>query len=143
MFGILRIAYKLLVNDRTKFVALLVGITFAVFLMVVGTSLFAGILNRAASATVTNVGAQISVMDLSLQTVSNAILMPDYVLDEVRSIPGVKYAVPLYTGSACVQLRSGTYQAVNVVGLDDGSLFGQPQLLTHDLSDRQLVFGPV
>ena len=34
MRGILHIAYKLLVNDRAKYAALLVGITFAVFLMI-------------------------------------------------------------------------------------------------------------
>ena len=51
MGGILHIAYKLLVNDRPKYLALLVGITFAVFLMIEMTSLFAGILMRA-SATV-------------------------------------------------------------------------------------------
>ena len=39
MNGILRIAYKLLVNDRGKFSALLIGITFAVFLMIEMTSL--------------------------------------------------------------------------------------------------------
>ncbi len=34
MKGILKLAYKLLVNDKAKFTALLVGITFAVFLMI-------------------------------------------------------------------------------------------------------------
>ena len=34
MKGILKLSYKLLVNDKAKFSALLVGITFAVFLMV-------------------------------------------------------------------------------------------------------------
>ncbi len=33
MFGILKLAYKLLVNDKAKFTALLIGSTFAVFLM--------------------------------------------------------------------------------------------------------------
>ena len=33
MLGILTIAYKLLVNDKGKFAALLLGITFSVFLM--------------------------------------------------------------------------------------------------------------
>ena len=51
MRGILHIAYKLLINDRAKYAALLVGITFAVFLMIEMTSLFAGILARS-SATV-------------------------------------------------------------------------------------------
>ena len=56
MKGILKLAYKLLVNDKAKFTALLVGITFAVFLMIAMTSLFAGVLKRA-SATVINLGA--------------------------------------------------------------------------------------
>ena len=37
------------------------------------------------------------VMDPAIHTVANTIPLPDYVLDEVRSIPGVKYAVPLYS----------------------------------------------
>jgi len=134
MIGILTIAYKLLVNDRAKFAALLVGITFAVFLMIQMTSLFAGILNRS-SATVINIGARIWVMDPAIQTVANSIPMPDYVLDEVRSIPGVKYAVPLYSGGGLAKLSNGTYQAVNVMGLDDSSLFGRPRLLDGNIQD--------
>ncbi len=132
--GILRIAFKLLVNDRTKFAALLVGITFAVFLMIEMTSLFAGILSRA-SSTVINIGASIWVMDPAVQTVANTIPLPDYVLDEVRSIPGVRYAVPLYSGAALLKLNDGTYQAANVIGLDDSSLFGRPQLITGKIED--------
>ncbi|HTY92676.1 MAG TPA: ABC transporter permease, partial [Steroidobacteraceae bacterium] len=132
--GTLRVAYKLLVNDRPKFAALLVGITFAVFLMIEMTSLFAGILSRA-SATVLNVGASIWVMDPAVQTVANTIPLPDYVLDEVRSIPGVKYAVPLYSGGALLKLQDGTYQAANVIGLDDGSLFGRPELISGNIGD--------
>jgi putative ABC transport system permease protein len=61
--------------------------------------------------------------------------LPDYVLDEVRSIPGVKYAVPLYSGRALLKLHNGTYQAANVIGLDDTSLFGRPQLLGGNIAD--------
>src|SRR5271170_7367287 len=134
MPGILRIAYKLLVNDRAKYAALLVGITFAVFLMIEMTSLFSGILSRS-SATVINIGASIWVMDPAVQTVANTIPVPDYVLDEVRSLPGVKYAVPLYSGSALLKLRDGTYQAANVIGLDDASLFGRPEVLAGKIED--------
>lgn len=134
MFGILKIGFKLLVNDRNKFFALLVGITFAVFLMIEMTSLFSGIMSRA-SATVINTGAKIWVMDPAVQTVANSIPMPDYVLDQVRSIPGVKYAVPIYTGAALVKLRSGMYQACNIVGLDDNSLLGRPQMIQGRIED--------
>jgi putative ABC transport system permease protein len=134
MKGILRVAYELLVNDRGKFAALLVGMTFAVFLMISMTSMFAGILGKA-SATVTNVGAGVWVMDPAVFTVASSIPMPDYILDAVRSIEGVRYAVPLYSGSALVKMRNGTYQAVTVLGLDDASLLGRPGLIEGHIED--------
>ncbi len=134
MKGILRIAYRLLVNDKGKFAALLVGITFAVFLIVMMTSMFAGILHRS-SATVLNIGAKIWVMDPAVNTPVNSIPMPDYVLDAVRSIDGVKYAVPLYSGGALVKLRNGVYQSVTVLGLDDSSLYGRPELIDGHIED--------
>ena len=134
MKGILRIAYKLLVNDKGKFAALLVGITFAVFLMIMMTSMFAGILHRS-SATVLNIGAKIWVMDPAVNTPANSIPMPDYILNFVRSINGVKYAVPLYSGGALVKLRNGVYQSVTVLGLDDASLYGRPDLIQGNIND--------
>jgi putative ABC transport system permease protein len=132
--GILKLAYKLLVNDRPKFAALIVGITFSVFLIVQMMAMFSGILNRA-SATVLNVGAAIWVMDPAVQTVASTIGMPDYVLDAVKSIEGVNYAVPFYSGGALVKLADGTYQAVTIIGLDDTTLFGRPQLLQGKIED--------
>lgn len=134
MTGLLRIAYKLLVNDRGKFLALLIGITFAVFLIVEMTSVFAGILRKAAS-TVTNTGAKVWVMDPAVTSMQSSIPMPDYVLDAVRSTPGVKYAVPMFSGAGLARLPTGTYQAVTVLGLDDTSLFGRPELLEGRIED--------
>lgn len=134
MRGILKIAFKLLVNDRGKFAALIVGITFAVFLMVQLTSVFAGILAKS-SFVVTNVGSSVWVMDPCVNNVASSIQMPDYVLDAVRSIDGVKYAVPLYLGVALVKLQSGTYQPATVIGLDDNSLVGRPGLITGKIED--------
>ena len=94
MKGIRKLAYKLLVNDQAKFSALLLGITFAVFLMMFVTSMFSGVMTHA-SSTVINIGAPLWVMDPTVETVSNSVGMPDYVLDAVRSMQGVKYAVPL------------------------------------------------
>jgi putative ABC transport system permease protein len=132
--GILRIGFKLLVNDKPKFSALLIGITFAVFLMMQMTAMFAGILNRA-SATITNVGADMWIMDPAVNTPASAIPMPDYLLDASLSMDGVKFAVPIYMGGALVKLASGIYQAVNVVGLDDNSLFGRPRLEQGAIED--------
>jgi putative ABC transport system permease protein len=132
--GIMRIGFKLLVNDRGKFFALLIGITFAVFLMMEMTALFAGILSKAFSP-VTNIGATMWIMDPAVNTATSPIPMPDYILDAARSMDGVSYAVPLFLGGALVKLTNGVYQAVNVVGLDDQSLFGRPELEQGNIQD--------
>jgi len=134
MKGITKLAYKLLVNDKAKFSALLVGITFAVYLMMFVTSMFSGVMKHA-SATIINIGAPLWVMDPYVETVSNSVGMPAYVLDAVRSMQGVKYAVPLYSGGALVKLRDGNYQTVTVIGLDDTSLYGRPELLEGKIQD--------
>ena len=74
-------------------------------------------------------------MDLSVNNPLNAIPMPDYVLDAVRSMNGVKYAVPLYSGVALVKLKSGAYQPATVLGLDDASLLGRPELIEGKIED--------
>jgi putative ABC transport system permease protein len=130
----MRIGFKLLVNDRGKFFALLIGITFAVFLMMEMTALFAGILSKAFSP-VTNIGATMWIMDPAVNTATSPIPMPDYILDAARSMDGVSYAVPLFLGGALVKLTNGVYQAVNVVGLDDQSLFGRPELEQGNIQD--------
>lgn len=134
MKGILKLGYKLLVNDKAKFSALLLGITFAVFLMMFITSMFVGVLNHA-SSTIINIGTSVWVMDPAVETVSNSVGMPDYVLDAVRSMHGVKYAVPLYSGGALLRLSDGSYQSVTVVGLDDTSLLGRPELIEGKIED--------
>lgn len=134
MRGILKLAFKLLVNDRAKFAGLLVGITFSVFLMIAMTSLFVGILSRS-SATVINIGAPVWVMDPAVNTVANSIGMPEYILDAIRSTKGVEYAVPLYTGGALLKLPNGKYQSVSVIGLDDSSLYGRPELEQGKIED--------
>ena len=133
-FGLFIIALKLLVNDRTKFYSVVIGITFSVFLIVQMTSMFAGILQRS-SATVENVGASIWVMDPAVQTVSNTIPLPGYVQDAVRSIDGVRYAVPIYLGGGLAKLGAGGYQSVTIIGLDDTSLYGRPSLEAGTIED--------
>jgi putative ABC transport system permease protein len=43
--------------------------------------------------------------------------------------------VPLYSGTALVKLPEGTYQPATVVGLDDNSLFGRPEMVNGKITD--------
>jgi len=130
--GLLKIALKLLANDRGKFFTLILGVTFAVFLMNQMTSMFVGIMRKSTS-NVINIGAKMWVMDPSVDNDRSSIPLPDYVLDYVRSIKGVAMAVPIYFGSGLVKLPDGTYQSANIIGLDDTTLFGRPPIIKGDL----------
>nr|AEI30287.1 protein of unknown function DUF214 [uncultured microorganism] len=79
-------------------------------------------------ADILNINAKMWVMDPSLNSQVDNIPLPEYVLDAVRSIEGVKYAVPLFTGGGLLKLANGRYQAANIIGLDDATLFGRPNL---------------
>jgi putative ABC transport system permease protein len=132
--GLARIAIKLLMSDRAKFFTLVLGVTFAVFLILQMTSLFVGILTRSTS-NVLNVGAQVWVMDPTVESDRTIVPLPDYLLSAVRSMPGVAYAFPIYQGGGLVKLPNGVYQNVNIVGLDDTSLFGRPVIVEGNLYD--------
>lgn len=93
-----------------------------------------GVLNHSSSM-VTNIGAPVWVMDPAVQNVATSIGLPDYILDAVRSLQGVKYAAPLYSSGALVKLADGTYQPVTVIGLDDTSLLGRPEMLAGKIED--------
>jgi putative ABC transport system permease protein len=56
----------------------------------------------------------------------------------VRSVPGVLWAVNLYKGMGEAQLSDGTFQAVNLLGVDDASLAGAPHdMVVGSLGDLQ------
>ncbi|MEI8054833.1 MAG: FtsX-like permease family protein [bacterium] len=131
--GLLKIALKLLVNDGGKFFTLIIGIMFAVFLIMQMTSSFVGVMQRT-SADIINVGAKIWVMDPSVTSARDNIPLPNYILDAVRSMNGVKYAIPIYIGSGLVKLRTGRYQSVEVIGLDDTTLFGRPAIIKGSIN---------
>jgi putative ABC transport system permease protein len=132
MTGLLRIGLKILANDRGKFMTLIVGITIAVFLMMQVSAIFSSVLHRMGS-NIVNIGATLWVMDPSVNIEKNQIPIPKYTVDLVRSIKGVKYAVPVIVSDSYIKLANGHYQNVELIGLDDVSLFGRPKMLRGDI----------
>lgn len=133
MNGLFKIALKLLANDKGKFFTLILGIMFAVFLIMQMTSAFSGVMQRTASDIV-NVGMNVWVMDKSVTSARDNIPLPSYVLDAVRSIAGVKYAMPIYNGGGLVKLNNGRYQSATIIGLDDTTLVGRPYIIEGSLN---------
>jgi hypothetical protein len=69
VLGILGLGYKLLVNDLTKFAALLLGVSVVVFLMIEMTLLFSGSLYRASATVIER--AKIWAIDPAVQIAAN------------------------------------------------------------------------
>ena len=118
------IAIKMLLGDRAKYIGLVFGVTFATLLMAQQVSIFIGLMARTASAIYAVSEADIWVMDTRVRYIEEVEPLRDIELSNVRSVPGVKWAVPFYKGLATIRMNDGLTQQVQLIGVDDVSLVG-------------------
>jgi len=124
----LRVAMKMLLGDRAKYVGLLLGITFTSFLVTFAGSYFCGFMTRGFALIAENPGADVWVMDPAVESTEQTINIPDWALSRVRSVDGVLSAVPLALASADARFPNGRFQSFQLIGVDDATLFGLPPL---------------
>jgi putative ABC transport system permease protein len=122
-----RIALRMLTGDRSKYLGLIFGITFATLLMSQQLSIFLGIMKRTGSQILDVRDADIWVMDNKTRYIDEVPGMPGTELLRVRGVSGVEWAVPLYKGQVRARLADGNFRNVILFGLDDASLVGAPQ----------------
>jgi putative ABC transport system permease protein len=58
------------------------------------------------------------------------VALRDIEVDRVRSVPGVEWAVPLYWGILEARLKDGSFQQVQLTGLDTATMVGRPAKMT-------------
>lgn len=134
----LRIALKMLFRDRAKYAMLIGGLTFCSLLMGQQTSVFCGLMMWT-TAIVRNIGAQVWVMDAKAEQANEVVALRQIELDRVRSVPGVAWAVPLYVGIEQARLSDGSFQNIQLVGLDTGTFTGRPaRMLEGRIEDLRL-----
>lgn len=122
-----RIALRMLMGDRSKYLGLVFGVTFATHLMSQQVSIFMGIVSRTGNAILDVRDASLWVMDERVRFVDEAPPLPSTDLLRVRGVPGVAWAVPLYKGGARARLEDGQARNVLLTGIDDASLVGAPE----------------
>ena len=125
----IRVALKMLLGDRAKYVGLLFGITFTSFLVTFAASYFCGFMTRGFALIAENPTADVWVMDPAVDSVEQTANMPESVLDRVRSVEGVLSALPLALGTADVRFANGSFQPFQIIGVDDATLSGVPVLM--------------
>jgi putative ABC transport system permease protein len=136
----LHIAMKMLIGDRAKYVGLLIGISFTAFLVTFAASYFAGFMTRGFSLVAENPAADIWVMDPAVSSTEQTINMPDFALDRVRNVDGVRFATPLALGTVAARFPNGRFQSFEVIGVDDATLAGAP--LLRDGSSPTVLHAP-
>jgi putative ABC transport system permease protein len=133
------IALKMLTGDRSKYLAILFGVTFACFLIAEQSATFCGVMLRTTGQIRDTQGADVWVMNPGVRYVDDLKAISDNDVFRVRSVPGVAWAVNLYRGAGQAQLGNGTYQGVILMGVDDSSLAGAPaHLLLGKVGDLQV-----
>lgn len=128
------LALRMLIGDRSKYLSLILSITFATLLMTQQVSIFMGIVTRSASQIVDVRDAELWVMDNKVRYIDEAPYLPSSDLQRVRGVPGVEWAVRFHKSNMSARLADGNFRNVIVMGFDDATLVGVP---------RRMVFGDV
>lgn len=130
------LALRMLTGDRAKYLGLIFAISFSSFLIAQQACIFSGIMNRTRSQIQDVTDADIWVMDPATQYVDEVYALKDTEVERVRSVPGVRWAEPLYKGYARAKAPDGKFRQVILLGLDDASLAGAPE-------PRKMLLGSV
>jgi putative ABC transport system permease protein len=110
-------------------------VTFATLLMAQQVSIFVGLMSRTASAIFAVSEADIWVMDPRVRYIEEVEPMRDIELSNVRSVAGIKWAVPFYKGLATIRMPDGLTQQTQLIGIDDVSLVGMcPEQVMGDIT---------
>jgi putative ABC transport system permease protein len=132
------IAWRMLVGHRTKYLAMLFGITFASLLIAQQLAIFLGVLRMSTGQIRDVEEAPIWVLTPEVRYIDDLEPLSERRLDQVRSVPGVAWAARLEKGLSRVQLADGHFQQVILLGLDDATLVGAPRtMLVGDVLDLQ------
>lgn len=120
-----KIALKMLIGDRAKYLLLVSALSFSVLLMTHQGSIFLGLM-RWSTATIRNIQAPLWVVDPLVQHPGEILPLLDTDLSRVRSVEGVKWAAPLFFSIQQARLEGGAFKSIQLMGLDAGTLIGAP-----------------
>ncbi|HLP85458.1 MAG TPA: ABC transporter permease [Phycisphaerales bacterium] len=132
----IRLAIKMIMGDRLKYLGLLIGLAFAATLITQQASIFMGYTRRTWAFIDDTPHADIWVMDEQVRFTEDSKPLQDVVLYRTRGVPGVDWAMPMYRAQLPVRLADGSLEMTNIIGVDDATLLGGPvRMLDGSLED--------
>lgn len=140
----IRLAIKMIMGDRLKYLGLLIGLSFAAMLITQQASIFMGYTKRMWSFIQDTPHADVWVMDPQVRFTEDPKPIRDTSLLRVRAIEGVESAVPMYRNNLLVRLADGTQEMCTIIGVDDATLLGGPtRMLSGSLLDLRKSEGVI
>jgi putative ABC transport system permease protein len=112
------LAIKMLLDEKVRFLATVLGVGFAAALVLIQMGVFFGLLENA-SITIERLNADLWVTARNTANVDFGNPFPETYVDRVRSIPGVARADNLIVWYAIVALPTGAKESVIYYGLKD------------------------
>lgn len=128
----IRLALKMLIGDRLKYIGLIAGMAFAAMMIAQQASIFIGLAEQTTTFIRDRQNVDLWVMDNQIKFSEDRQPMRDTLLQRVRGVDGVEWAVPLYKDWLKVRLPDGTRTQAIVVGLDDATLIGAPDKMSPE-----------
>lgn len=126
-----RVALRMLLGDRPKYLSLVCGLGFAVLLISQQGAIFLGLLTRSTGPLQNVTQPDLWVADPWVRWISETRNLSDADLNRVRSVPGVEWAEPFFNARATADLPGGNIRFVNIVGIDRTTMIGQPPEVTE------------
>lgn len=120
------VAIKMLLYDKAKYLALVIGIAFSALLVSQQSGIFHSVMVTSTRSIREASAADVWVLKPVVETLDESDTMPESYLMRVRSTEGVEWAMPFYQGMAKLRTPQGHNKTVSIVAVDDRSLAGAP-----------------
>ena len=118
------LAIKMLTGNRASCIGVLFGIFLATLLISQQSAIFLGLVSRSYRMITDIPIPNVWVVDPATTSDDRVRPIPEGLLDVVRSVPGVKWAVPLDRANVSLVTQSGVFQVCDLFGIDDVTLIG-------------------
>ena len=139
---VLRIARRNLLHDRRRFTASVIGVCFAVVLVLVQIGLFAGLASNA-SQVVDRSPGNIWITGRNTGNFQWGRPIPRIALTVARGTPGVSWASELIVGWTQIRQPEGGMQQLEVIGFDPDSGVGAPWNVVAGNLDELSILGRI
>jgi len=127
-----RTALKILIKDKAKYLGLILGLSFASFIITQQAGIFVGIMSRTYGFISDTSQGDIWVMDMGVQYIDDIKPLKDTDLDKVRGVDGVEWASPLYKGMVKAKLPNGKIENSILIGIDEATFIGAPPKMSKE-----------